>query len=131
MSKRKNTPRSVAEFFAPKRKHGDEGNDDPEDSEDNESESSSSNNPRPSKHSHNVHIDLKMERVECANWNDKFFDLIFHLPGTSSRQINNDHGECELATDSTSNLRVRIESTAQENVELHVRVDNNRKHKRT
>lgn len=131
MSKRKDdstTQRSVADIFAPKRKHG--ANDEPEDGGDNESDSIGSNNPRPSNPNHNVHIDLKMERVECANWNDIFFDFVFHLSGTSFQQINIDRGEGELASDSTSNLRVRIEGTAQENVQLHVRVGNNRKHKR-
>lgn len=127
MSKRKNTQKSVADFFPPKKKAGDDGDGNLGDSE---SDFGSSNDPMPSKHNHNVQFDLKMERVECANGNDLFFDFFFHLSGTSSNRINIEHGERELVPDSTPNLRVHIEGTARENVELHVRIDDNRKHER-
>lgn len=133
MSKRKGTQRSVVDLWAAKRKPDEASDDDGDtDSRDDESDFGGSKNPMPSKHNHNIQFDLNMERVECANGTDLFFDFVFHLPGTSANQINIECGDRELASASTSssNLRVHIEGTAHENVELRVKVSDNRKHKR-
>lgn len=130
MSKRKILQRNVADFFAPKRKPGDETDNEDDDSGDNESEFSTSNNPIPSNSNHNVQITLKMERAGCANGNGLCLDFVLHLSGTSSNQSNTERGDRELALDSLliSNMRVHIEGTAHKDVEVNVRVGGNREH---
>lgn len=96
MSKRQ---RSVLDLWEAKRKAVESGEDDGDtDSRDGESDFSGSNNPIPSKHNHNFQFDLNMERDECANGTDLFFDFVFHLSGTSSNQTSIECGDRELAS---------------------------------
>lgn len=129
MSKRKNSQpnvRSVADFFAPKRKAVDDNE------ENSDSELSSSSNPKPtqSKQNHKVLFDMKIEQVAYANGIDwtLLFDFDFLFAGTSSNQIDVERGE----TSSTSKLKIHIEGAATYennpddiNVKFNVRVGDN------
>lgn len=129
MSKRKQPQKSISDFFTSKRRVENEADDENEDGQ-SVSNSTSNNDPKPSKPNHNFQFTFRMERVECANENNQMFhfDFLFHLSDTSTNQsdleIENNRG---LVPDSMVNIHV--EGTAQENVEIQVKVGDNRKHK--
>jgi hypothetical protein len=125
MSKR--PQKSVFEYFGKRKKSVDEGGgDDDRDHTASASSSTDSPTPRPSTPNHNIEFDLKLD----LNGIEIRFDFIFHFSGTSSNQISIDRGESELPSNSTSDLRIHIAGTSQENGKLHLRVDGNRKCKK-
>lgn len=81
-----------------------------------------------SKPNHNIQFDLGMDRVECADGNKLYLDLILHLSGTSFNQSSIECGGRELASDTSTNVRVHVARTSRGNIELLVRVDSDGKH---
>lgn len=118
MSKRKNT--QIDDYFGPKKRSEAETNDENDDNE-SISSNSSSNWSKPSKPNHNVQFTLEMGQITRTDGKKNLlFDFILHLLGTTETAHSSDR-DLSDALDST--LKINIEGTAHDNVEISVRID--------
>lgn len=115
-SNKKNAQMSVFDFLARKRRADEIDDDD---------ESILSSTSKQSKPNPNVQYALKMHRIACMNGKEKLlFSFDFHLSGTDDDQSNIGYcGERELSDEEDSTLKINIEGTAHDNVEISVKLD--------
>lgn len=89
--KRTNTQKSVFDYFAPKKSNLSVENDDEGSNsaivDDRESDSSIMPIPATSNNNHKIHFDFRVERLECTNGNELFFDFILHLSDLGFNEI--------------------------------------------